>query len=472
MKLKKKTEINRNKNLNSTNDAQTFSNDNIDNIDNNEELCTLNDKDYRKTELHDKEYPMQLKIDDNNTTNEDKEKLEEAAEAVKKQSNKNKKWWNLIFLIINVAVVAGILTYQLLNEESVIPLAELSSKLNGWVILLTVVVFALINFLETAKFWILTYKATNKSRFALSYKIAALGKYYDNVTPFATGEQPFQIYYLNKHGVSGSDSVSIPMGKYVIWQLSFVTFTLIVMIFSISLDNFANAGTAVVTTGSWIGFIINSALVFLVGLISISKKVGTKLITGILKLLHKMKIVKNYEKQYNKVIEMVDDYQTTMRKYAKDKLIFFSELFITYVTFILHYSLPFLIYSAFYGFNFALFFPIMTYCVMIELTASFLPLPGGTGAAELSFTALFSMYFGGGYLFWAMIIWRIFTYYAYIIQGLIILVYDYLLGNKRYQWEEKKWALEAESRTFEENHLKQFEISLQKSKKNKKEKIL
>ena len=109
---------------------------------------------------------------------------------------------------------------------------------------------------------------------------------------------------------------------------------------------------------------------------------------------------------------------------------------------------------------------------MIELTLSFLPLPGGAGAAELSFTALFAMYFGGGHLFWAMIIWRIFTYYGYILQGLIILVYDYFLGNKRYQWEEKKWALEAESQTFKDNHLKQFEISLQKYKKNKKEKIL
>ncbi|MDD4111204.1 MAG: lysylphosphatidylglycerol synthase transmembrane domain-containing protein, partial [Clostridia bacterium] len=273
----------------SMDDAPNFSNSNY------EQICIVNGKDNGEADLNNektdkKEYPLQLKIDEKNTTDEDKEKLEEAVETVKKQSNKKKKWLNLVFLLINLVVVAGILTYQLLKEDSVTSLAELSSQLNGWVMLLLVGVFALLILLETSKFWILIYKATNKNRFALSYKLAALGRYYDNVTPFATGEQPFQIYYLNKHGVSGAESVSIPMGKYVIWQLSFVTFTLVVMIFSISLNSFSSAGTAVVTASSWIGFSINSALVFLVGLISINKKIGTKLITGFLKLLHKLKI--------------------------------------------------------------------------------------------------------------------------------------------------------------------------------------
>jgi uncharacterized protein (TIRG00374 family) len=446
--------------------------DNFSNKKDFEQICLIDETQMKKEEEpvldKKKNETVQLKIEE--TTVEDKEKLEEAEETVKKQSSKKKKWLNLIFLLINIGVVAGVLTYQLLNENAVTPISDLASKLNWGIIVLLIFIFALMMFLETAKFWILTYQTTRKSRPGLSYKLGALGKYYDNITPFATGEQPFQIYYLNKHGVSGADSVSIPMGKYVIWQLSFVTFTFIIMIFSISLNNFNNAGTAVVTAGSWIGFAINSALVLLVGILSISKKLGTKLITGILILLHKIKLIKNYDKVYQKLINLVDDYQSTMRRYAKNKWSFISVIFTTYLGFILHYSLPFVIHAAFYGFDFSIFGTILTYCVMIDLTASFLPLPGGTGAAELSFTALFGLYFVDGNIFWAMIIWRIFTYYSYILQGLIIIVYDYLIGNKRFQWEKKKWALEAESRSFEENHLKEFELSLQKSKsKNKKE---
>ena len=159
-----------------------------------------------------------------------------------------------------------------------------------------------------------------------------------------------------------------------------------------------------------------------------------------------------------------------MKKYAKDKWSFILLIIMNYLTFFLLYSLPFLVYAAFFGFNFEIFPIIFTYVVMIDLTASYIPLPGGTGTAELSFTALFGLYFVDGTVFWAMIIWRIFTYYIYLLQGISVIIYDYFVGNKRYQWEEKKWALEAESRTFEENQTKEFELSLQKNQKIKKSK--
>ena len=46
--------------------------------------------------------------------------------------------------------------------------------------------------------------------------------------------------------------------------------------------------------------------------------------------------------------------------------------------------------------------------VMIEMAASFIPIPGGSGVSELSFTALFASLFTEGTLFWALIIWRFF----------------------------------------------------------------
>jgi uncharacterized protein (TIRG00374 family) len=403
-----------------------------------------------------------------NITNEEKEKFEEYQEAVKKQSGKKKKWLGFIFLLINIGVVAGILAYQLTSDsQTVASFSEFASNINWGIFFLIFVVFMLITFLETARVWILCYKATKKNRPALAFKIAALGRYYDNITPFASGEQPFQVYYLNKRGVPAAEALSIPMGKYVIWQLAFVTFTFIVMIFSISITGTGNSpGETVVTAGGWIGFAINSALMVLIAIISISRTVGTKLISGILRLLHKIKLIKNYDKQYNKIMGLVNDYQSTMRKYAKDKWAFISVFLLTYLTFLFQYSLPFLIHAAFYGFDFSIFSQIFTYCVMIDLTAGFLPLPGGTGAAELSFTALFGLYFSvNGNLFWALIIWRIFTFYGYIIQGIFIMIYDYFVGNRKHRWEQKMWVLQAESRSFEESHLKDFELSLIKDAK-------
>ena len=49
--------------------------------------------------------------------NSQKKKLDEVEQSVSKQNTKKSKIINIVFFIINIAVVAGILTYQLTNEE-------------------------------------------------------------------------------------------------------------------------------------------------------------------------------------------------------------------------------------------------------------------------------------------------------------------------------------------------------------------
>lgn len=400
------------------------------------------------------------------------EQLEDAEEKVKNQSSKKKKWINFLMLIVNIGVVAGILAYQLTGENmEVSSFTDLIKNLNWGIFFLIIVLFAFLMFLETSKFWILIHKTCKSNRPALSYKVSSIGKYYDAITPLASGGQPFQIYYLTKRGLIGSDSVSVCMGKYVIQQIAYILFTLIVMILSITSSSTNSVGGAVVTASSWIGFALNALLIFIIAIISINKTVGNKLVLGILKFLHKIKIVKNYDKQYYKIQKAVNDYQSTMKKYAKEKGTFFSVFGLSLLFLFFHYCIPFLIHSAFYGFHFELFGQIFIYCVMVDLAASFFPLPGGTGASELSFTVLFSSLFGsGGNLIWALLIWRFFTYYIYILQGFFVTVYDYLVGNKKFEWTKKRWALEAESREFEEKELKEFEISLLKENKLKNKK--
>lgn len=400
----------------------------------------------------------------------EEQQLEEAEEAVKAQKSKKKKWTSLIGFVINILVVAGILTYQLLTDDSeVAPFSVLISNIRWEIFLLVIVCFAIIMFCESAKFWVLIRKTCKVNRPILSYKVTALGRYYDSITPLATGGQPFQVMYMNKRGLKGSDSLSVCMGKYVLQQITYIAFALIVMIIGITLPN-EGTGATVVTATSWVGFALNAFVIFLVGFISISKKIGDKLVSGTLKLLCKMRILKNYDKHYMKVQRTVSDYQTTMKVYAKDPKTFFSIFGITVLNLFCIYSLPFLIHASFYGFHFELFGQIFVYCVMVDLASSFFPLPGGTGASELSFSVLFANLFGiGGNLFWAMLIWRFFTYYIYIIQGLVVMAYDYFRGNKKFEWTKKKWALEEESRKFEEKELQDFELSLEK-KKLKKEK--
>lgn len=399
----------------------------------------------------------------------EQEQLEEAEEKVKKLGTKKKKWLNILFLFINIGVVAGILAYQFSSEDvDISSIGTLFCNINWGIFFLLIVLYALLMFSESFRFWNLIFSTTKTHHPALSYKTAALGKYYDSLTPLSAGGEPFQIYYMSKRGLSGRNALSVCMGKYVTQQLAYVIFTFIIMILSISLSQINTIGGTVVTATSWVGFALNSFLIIVVALVSINKAIGNKLVSGILKFLHKIKIVKNYEKHYNKIQKVVSDYQSTMKKYAKEKGTFFIQLFFSFLFYFLHYSIPFLIHASFYGFHFELFGQIFIYCAMIDLTASFFPLPGGTGASELSFSVLFASIFEGGDLIWALLIWRFFTYYIYIFQGFFVTAYDYLHGNKKLEWTKKRWALEAESRAFEEKEHKEFELML--AKKNKKKK--
>ena len=64
--------------------------------------------------------------------------------------------------------------------------------------------------------------------------------------------------------------------------------------------------------------------------------------------------------------------------------------------------------------------------IIIDFAISFIPIPGGAVAAELSFKSIYSSYFTSGALFWAILIWRVIVYYAYIIQGFVFIVLDYI----------------------------------------------
>ena len=383
--------------------------------------------------------------------------LDEAEQQVAKQKSKKKKIINLIFFLINIGVVIGILVYQLSAQE-VMPISTLfTSGLNFWYLLLTLVVFAISMLLETIRINILIKRTSGRSRPFLSYKSVGLCRHYDVITPMATGGQPFQIMYLKNRGLSASSAISVPMGGYVLVQIVIMLMSTIVLILATTTN--LGGDNTVVSVAFYIGYALNMLVSLITIFLSVSKKIGTKLVVGILKFLRKIKIVKNYDKQYNKVLKVVNDYQTTMQDYAKSKFTFVILMFVSILQYIATYSIPFTITCAFLGWRPDLYLEIFIMAVIIDVAAGFIPLPGGTGVSELSFTALFSQFFKDGTLFWALIIWRFMGYYIFMLQGVSIIMYDYFIGNKKYSWLKRKWELEAESAEFREQKLKNFKKS-------------
>ena len=78
-----------------------------------------------------------------------------------------------------------------------------------------------------------------------------------------------------------------------------------------------------------------------------------------------------------------------------------------------------------------MFITIFTKVILCELVVKLIPLPGGTVVSEFTFTTMFISLFSNGSIFWALLIWRWLDYFMYLLQGIIVVLYDFVIGNKR-----------------------------------------
>jgi uncharacterized protein (TIRG00374 family) len=354
--------------------------------------------------------------------------LTQANKTVAKQKSK-KKYWSFVFLIINLIVIGIILKNQI-DVQGFSSFSDLvASGANFNFIYLALLGMPLLAFIDWARFYVLLYKAIGRSRHFLSYKVAALGRYYDFVTPLGTGGQPFQVYYLSKRGVKSEIATSVPLSKYLFSQITFVTIAIIAIV----TNSFAAGNNAIVVGLAWVGILLNFTLLSGVLVLSVSTRVGPKVVIGILKFLNKIKIVKNYEVAFQKVMRFVKEYQKSMRYFSSNAFVIIVSFVLSILFVFVQGTIPFLIYTAFNGFDANMWWTIISKLVILEFAVSFIPLPGGAGASELSFAAMFGSLFESipGSFFWAILIWRFIVYYAFIIQGLFVMIYDMIIGDKK-----------------------------------------
>ena len=399
---------------------------------------------------------------DVDSTSAQKQKFDEYEQTVSKQSSKKSKIINILFFVINIAVVAGILVYQI-SKEPLVPITGF--RLDVKALFATIALFGVVVATETLSISYLLKVSTGKWRFGLGYKTAEIGRYYDSVTPMSTGGQPFQITYLKNHGVPLHTALSVPLAKYIFCQIAWTLVSLICLIIS-SVDK--SYGTFV-SVMSIIGFLLSAVVLGATLFLCICKTVGKKLVVKVLKLLYKMKIVKNYDKQYEKITKYISDFQDVMKQYASSPKDFLIEFFICLARLVANYAIPFFVVKLFVpGLEGTMFIKLLVMSVLVDLSSSFFPMPGGTGLNEISFSAAFaSVVSVEGVLVWVLLLWRFYSYYVYLIQGICILSYDMAYGNRKYKWQVRKDNLVEESKVFKQEQIDKFRTERAKRRKNK-----
>ncbi|NCB48115.1 MAG: flippase-like domain-containing protein [Clostridia bacterium] len=377
---------------------------------------------------------------------------EVAIEEKKIKSKKRKKWLNFIYFALNLFVIAIVLVIQLSGEQN--PFESLTAifDINWWFILAAVGTVFVGIFCDQIRFTSLLHGTTGVFRSNLGFKLGIVGKYYDVITPLSTGGQPFQVLYANKYGIKAGAGISVTMAKYIFAQIVYFIFATYFMFSNFVTTNVnptETVATGLATTLSWVGYGVMAAVILTVTFVSLNRRAGAGIVVGSLKLLSKIKIgkfkiIKDYNKSFKNVINTVNIWHKTTKKYSKSFGIIIINIFVSIIYFLSTYSMPFFIYCAFAGWHPEMWMKIISIAIMVDLSSAFNPIPMGTGTADLSFTAFFAVLFvnsglGAGPQVWALIIWRFLFYYIHILNGFLVLTYDYFIGNKRLEKNKEIW---------------------------------
>lgn len=342
----------------------------------------------------------------------------------------------LFFILINVAVIAITAFSEFGNSENAVALSEV--RLNWWFLIPATLCFVVAIVLEIHKYILMMYEMSkDKSSFnkkrarKVARRTVLLGRYYDNVTPAAVGGQPFQIYYMRKnsnlpHGVS----TSIPLFGMISGQIGFI----IIAVFCFLIGS-ATINNAVLIGTACFGLIFYAFWPVTIMIATFLPNATTELIGLFVKFLAKIHLVKDEKKVISRTKYEVTEYAKCVRRILKTRGLFIKTIIMSVAFHILVSSIPFFVLTAFGGS--VDFLPCFVTTVAVTSAVYFVPTPGNAGAAEGTFYVVFSA-LSTGYIFWAMLVWRFFSYYIYIIMGPIIYFKMHLERKKEKDGETKK----------------------------------
>ena len=402
-------------------------------------------------------------IDPNQTTLDDfvgdsileketvQELMKEAVASEQKQTKKKSFVTNIFFLIINIVYLAFIVKNLLnsANDSNLFSvIQEQGTKL--WWLLGGLGLLVLFFVCETLLYFALIKSTTGKNRLFLSYRVASIGKYYDFITPTQMGGQPSQIIRLTKSGMSAGLSTSIPIIKLIVYNFVYTFISMILMVAVVPKIPVSGSGQAflmaLVKIFGAIGLIVTVFSCFLYFIIGNGKILGRSLVQWIVRVGYKLHIVKNYRQSFDKLMHQVKEYQSSIKYLNKHKGTLFITVFLCLLECIAFSLIPFCVTMAFGKFEITSsmdMFYCMIFCIaqyfLSLMVGTCLPLPGGTGTMEICYIFLFAIgpYSVGENIVWALLAFRVLTYYLVLMQGFVHIISENV-GRAIIDYKQKK----------------------------------
>jgi uncharacterized protein (TIRG00374 family) len=326
-----------------------------------------------------------------------------------------KKSQKINLIICAVAFVAMILYMYFADGKGVLAALRMIS----WpFLLLAMGCMAMYWLMEALSLHALLRKVHKSMKFRETMSVTVIGQYYNAVTPFATGGQPFQAYYIMRYGGSFSSGVTALLSRFIVYQfmLTIYCFALFMIRLTYVMDKFGTLELVLLIAGIALTLGVTVGLLILALWGSFAAKIADLSI----RLLHKLHIVKNLEGRRAYIAEEMSSYRKNFAFLRTQPLLLLRTCLYTLIQLTAYFAVTATIYYGF-GLQGTDLITILACQSFVMMISSVFPQPGAVGAAEGSYGIIFGPIFGTFTTF-TMFIWRILTFYLPIAIGIVFTI--------------------------------------------------
>lgn len=242
-----------------------------------------------------------------------------------------------------------------------------------------------------------------------------IGQFFNCVTPFSSGGQPMQAWYLVKKGVSLSFASCSLLIKFIVYQFVLTIYSALTLL--LCFKSFAGRISSI----GWlifVGFGVN--LLVITGLLCLGflRRPTEKVLYGSVSLLKKVKLISEQaaSKAKERIQKELMEFYEGFAQIRQDIGGILAMSALTAVQLTAFFLIPLCIFYAFGLGKADVLLMICAGAFVLNFT-SFIPLPGAAAGAEIGFHTIFSIFFPTHILSVAILFWRLLTFYLPICVG-------------------------------------------------------
>ena len=311
-----------------------------------------------------------------------------------------------------LACAMGLTIYLFCSGDIALVPRSLTWPSSAWLIAAIVLVIAWW-LVESAVLWYLARGLLHPISFWVALRANMVMQVFNNITPFAAGGQPMEIWSLWRDRVPVGESTCLLVAKFAVYQAMLVLFSTLALVFEYPF--FASI------MGGWmflviIAYIVQVGVLVFVALLLFKPRIMHALVRALKRLLLHMR-------HRTRVSSLILKLEIEMGHYERSSVILrgsFKVLavgcLITCGQLILFFSVPWCVCN-FLGVD-APYLSTVAAAVFVLMVSGLVPLPGGSGGAEGLFMLVFSPLLPAEVsVAVAAFLWRAVTFYLSILAG-------------------------------------------------------